>query len=137
MKIVRFKDGTYGIRKWFGVYWYKDLRSSGTWWVKNSPWFGYCKGNRSTVLRNLETIIDSGKIISKEELEHDVTPLNGMKDKVGVWDCDFGTQPPTAIGVGEGYVFARPEQGYITAATEPLQPYIHVESFEEVHHGTN
>ena len=32
MKIVKFIDGTYGVRRWFGYYLYKDLTASGLWW---------------------------------------------------------------------------------------------------------
>jgi len=45
MKLVKFYDGTYGVRKWtlFG-YEYADLTNSNThWWGKNCMFFSGCK----------------------------------------------------------------------------------------------
>lgn len=45
MKIVKFSDGKYGVRKWtlFG-YEYLDLLQPVFWWGLDSTFFGYCHG---------------------------------------------------------------------------------------------
>ena len=59
MKIVKFIDGTYGVRKWFGVYLYKDLTISGLWWSISSPHFSDCRGT----LSQAEYFSDKGTVV--------------------------------------------------------------------------
>lgn len=54
MKIVKFKDDTYALRKgfrWFGGYMYIDLQSHNKFmWSIDSEWFGDCVGSLEEVL---------------------------------------------------------------------------------------
>ena len=59
MKIVKFKDGTYGVRKWFGFYLYQDLTIPGLWWSRNSKFFSDCRGT----LSQAEYFSDKGTVI--------------------------------------------------------------------------
>lgn len=44
MKLIKFKDGTYGVRKW-GV-WYYDLMCRGFWWGFYSEHFKDCSASK-------------------------------------------------------------------------------------------
>ena len=59
MKIVKFRDGTYGVRKWFGIYLYKDLTISGLWWPMSSQFFSDCRGT----LAQAEYFSDKGTVV--------------------------------------------------------------------------
>ena len=59
MKIVKFRDGTYGVRKWFGIYLYKDLTISGLWWSMSSQFFSDCRGT----LAQAEYFSDKGTVV--------------------------------------------------------------------------
>jgi len=69
MKIVGFKDGTYGIRKfsWFSLsYVYKDMGGYNQfWWPMKSVHFNYgCKNKDSGyVLNYYHAITDKGSVI--------------------------------------------------------------------------
>ncbi len=72
MKIVRFKDGNYAIRKWslFGGYAYKDLKSEhDIWWGKDNQYFKDCLTNDLDYIK-LKLL---GKL--KKEKEDYGTPL--------------------------------------------------------------
>ena len=44
MKLVKFRDGTYGVRKGFWpFYMFKDFRASRFWWTADSEYFHDCK----------------------------------------------------------------------------------------------
>ena len=58
MKIVKFKDGTYGVRKWFVIYFYKHF-TTGFWCSINSKFFGGCRGS----LAEAELLTDKGEIV--------------------------------------------------------------------------
>jgi len=46
VKVVKFKDGKYARRAGlFGLYWYKDMRSSGHWWTRGGGYFSDCLVN--------------------------------------------------------------------------------------------
>ena len=62
MKIVKFKDGTYGVRRLtlFG-YKYKDLRSLRHWLSRNSPYFSDCHGT----LAEAEYYTDKGTVVNE------------------------------------------------------------------------
>ena len=52
MKLVKFSDGTYGIRKgnFFSGYKYLDLKEKTQyWWYKSSEYFEDCKGSEEQV----------------------------------------------------------------------------------------
>ena len=76
MKIVKFKDGTYGIRKGFRLlgwveYWYRDLVSQRLclWWRTGSGYFKDCKGTKDAVLGYLnKPPVDYGTPITLEQL---------------------------------------------------------------------
>lgn len=45
MKIVKFENGKFAIRKFTIFGWqYKDLRTGGLWWNQSSVWFSDCLG---------------------------------------------------------------------------------------------
>ena len=73
MKIVKFKDGTYGIRKWHLFEGYSFLRKdvdSDDWWSSDGAIDAYCKmGSLEYAKTKLETYLrprdrDYGKPIS-------------------------------------------------------------------------
>ena len=52
MKLVKFEDGSYGVRcHWFFGWYFKDLVTDGYVWKKNEPWFHHCKGSIETAKR--------------------------------------------------------------------------------------
>ena len=60
MKIVKFKDGTYGVRRLtLGGYEYKDFRSPRYWWLITSKFFADCRGT----LTEAEYYTDKGKVV--------------------------------------------------------------------------
>jgi len=67
-RIVKFKCGKYGIRKWtLSGYRYKDLSNHGSyWWDINSPDIDDCKAPFENIIRRT----DKGKPISKKELRN-------------------------------------------------------------------
>ena len=60
MKIVKFKDGKYGVRRLtlFG-YKYKDFRVVPFWWSRNSRFFSDCRGT----LTEAEYYTDKGTVV--------------------------------------------------------------------------
>jgi hypothetical protein len=67
VKIVKFQDGTYGLRKfsWIDLSWrYKDLdgpmnATRGMWWSRRSNCFDECcRGDLATVVRNQDYLLD-------------------------------------------------------------------------------
>lgn len=82
MKIVKWADGTYSVRRWFLYYEYKDLRSYSYWWGKSSWYLSSCKGTLDKCQdfiksQTIEEVIETKNIIKlrkytgelKEELE--------------------------------------------------------------------
>ena len=65
MKIVKFKDGTYAIRKgWRFNYQYKDLNGK-YWWSKNErDFFPMCKGNREDIEMLYLQLTDVGEVVN-------------------------------------------------------------------------
>lgn len=59
MKLVRFKDGTYGIRKgnWLTGYLYKDFKSIHWWRI------GIFPDDIRTTKENAEKFLDKGEIV--------------------------------------------------------------------------
>lgn len=60
MKIVKFNDGSYGIRKWSLLhlqYVYLDLNNRNYWWSLGSRWIKDCKGS----LEEVQSLTDKGK----------------------------------------------------------------------------
>ena len=62
MKLVEFKNGSFGVRKatLFG-YAYLDLRGIGFWWSRrDSSFSSYCRGSRTVAERLLQSLTDKG-----------------------------------------------------------------------------
>lgn len=65
MEIVKFMDGTFGIRRRFmGVFWY-EYRSLGEnccnyWWSMGDSHFYLCKGTLEQAERELQLMNDAG-----------------------------------------------------------------------------
>lgn len=70
MKIVQFKDGTYGIRRLtFSGFEYLDFNQPEYWWdIKSRP-FCDCKTSKEEVLKAYERFGDKGTIVSYESLK--------------------------------------------------------------------
>jgi len=65
MKIVKFKDGTYGIRRWSLLsleYEYKDLQHF-AWWPLSSCWQKDCRGTLEEAIQIIDRLADKGKPI--------------------------------------------------------------------------
>ena len=62
MKIVKFKDGRYGVRKsCIFIDFYLDLVSYDTnWWTTRSKWMKDCKGTLEECRKALDNITDKG-----------------------------------------------------------------------------
>ena len=68
MKIVKFKDGSYGIRRgWLFGYEYKDLRGS-FWWRISETYFIDCKGTKEQVMKFYRNKNDKGTVLSLADL---------------------------------------------------------------------
>jgi hypothetical protein len=69
MKIVKFKDGTYAIRRlnifpFMWGYHYKDLRSKGSyWWKIDEEYFSECKGTLQECKNKINVHLDKGEPI--------------------------------------------------------------------------
>ncbi len=67
MKIIKFRNGKYAIRKWsfiFGGYEYKDLKDSKCfWWGREEPFFDNCKGTLEEVKKKWNILNDSGRVV--------------------------------------------------------------------------
>ena len=64
MKIVKFKDGTYGVRRFslFFGYVYKDLANSGAdfWWPRDSRSFRDCRSSKENAEAFFNIATDKG-----------------------------------------------------------------------------
>ena len=66
MKLVKFKDGTYGVRKWSWLslsYRYLDLKHGFYWWDRSSSFFRGCKGTEARSRSLMNSISDRGKVV--------------------------------------------------------------------------
>ena len=66
MKIIKFRNGKYTIRKWsfFGGYEYKDLKGGRCfWWGKESVFFDDCIGTLEEVKKKWNSLNDSGRVV--------------------------------------------------------------------------
>lgn len=64
-RVVKFKDGRYGLRKLtLSGYKYRDLRGANHWWSVTSTYMRDCKGKLSDVI----TELDRGKALSKKDV---------------------------------------------------------------------
>ena len=68
MELVKFKDGSYGIRKYtfFGItISYKDLAGSsninGYWWNMGGDFFSSCRGTKERAEEVFEYLTDEGE----------------------------------------------------------------------------
>jgi len=64
-KIVRFKDGTYGVRRfsWFFMgYLYINLASQAFWWGRGDEYFPECRGTEERARAVLNTLTDKGEV---------------------------------------------------------------------------
>lgn len=64
-RIVKFKDGQYGIRRWLFGFEYLDLSNRCTWRRSTSLYFDNCKGS----FKKAVIVIDKGRLLSKKEIE--------------------------------------------------------------------
>lgn len=64
MKIVQFKDGTFGIRKgwWFTKYVFLDLKDTNYFWPLDHQNFKYSKGTHNQVIEIFNRLNDKGII---------------------------------------------------------------------------
>lgn len=70
MKIVQFKNGAYGIRKWSLMYFtfvYRDLKS-GHWWRLDSRWINDCEGSLENVQKIFDDLTDKGNPIQIKKI---------------------------------------------------------------------
>lgn len=64
MKIVKFKDGTYAIRKGFRLFGYKYRSINNTcWWP--IEYLHYCKGSKDQITKLFNSLIEYGSVESK------------------------------------------------------------------------
>lgn len=65
MKIVKFKNGSYGVRTWCFGFRYLDLRSPCFRWALGSRFIGDCQGTKEEALHALWLYTDRGQPIDK------------------------------------------------------------------------
>jgi hypothetical protein len=76
MKIVKFDDGTYGIRRrawWslFQIYEYRDLKyNDAIWWTRRDKWILDCKGPPQKVKSIFDRLKDKGTPVKLSEMEN-------------------------------------------------------------------
>ena len=65
MKLVKFKDGKYGLRKWglFLGFQFLDLEDIGYWWSSLKHVKNHCKGTIKQCLEAIEENGDYGKVV--------------------------------------------------------------------------
>jgi hypothetical protein len=63
MKIVKFKNGKYAIRKGIVSYEYKDLKTN-YWWSRYSNYFSDCQGTLKEIDETIKRMKEKGNIIS-------------------------------------------------------------------------
>ena len=62
-KLVKFEDGTYGIRVWwFFVWFYRDLRYPSCTWSRGSEFFKDCQGTKEEAM-NHRSAKDKHKVV--------------------------------------------------------------------------
>lgn len=78
-KIVQFKNGKYGIRRWVFGYEFLDLQNKRSWRKLNSSYFKDCQGTFQEALE----VIDTGKSLSKKQIDQGrvVSVLKGNTDE--------------------------------------------------------
>lgn len=67
MKIVKFKDGTFAIRrKFLGVLWYQYRHLFACYWLRTSDECFYrCKGDYGTVKKQYDLLNDFGEVVNE------------------------------------------------------------------------
>jgi len=60
MRKVRFKDGSFGIRKGIFIYKFKSLGANSSWWSLRGRWISNCKGSEKLVDKILDSMLDNG-----------------------------------------------------------------------------
>jgi len=66
MKLVKFKNGSYGLRKGFFSYKYLDLTFGiNQWWPENMCTFN-CRGSKERVLAVLGDFEDCGEVVDED-----------------------------------------------------------------------
>lgn len=64
MKLVKFKDGKFGVRKGFWpFYLYRDFDSPRLWWGNKSVHFRDCKTDEHTARQSLLNYGDNGEVV--------------------------------------------------------------------------
>ena len=77
MKIVKFKDGTFGVRRWlpFG-YEFLDLRMSlikRYWWSTGDKSFVNCRGTEQEARKHYDLLTDKGTQVRRSASEDKTT----------------------------------------------------------------
>lgn len=85
MKIVKFKNGRYGIRRgFFGFYQFKDLRNQPYWWRKSNRYIYECQTHDFERVKEIFYILtDIGVPVSKKD-EPDIHCKED--DEIGRWE---------------------------------------------------
>lgn len=69
MRLVKFEDGTYGVRKhWFFGWYFQDLSLIGFEWKQRDKFFRACMGSESEA-RSMYKRLKRGKYVSYEIIE--------------------------------------------------------------------
>lgn len=68
MKIVKFRDGTYAIRRWFFGYQYLDTKGCFLWRNIDHPYFKDCKLSLNICIDLISNGRDFGEIIDTNAL---------------------------------------------------------------------
>ena len=68
MKLVKFKDGQYGIRKWRIMYYDLDCPEARLWW---SRWCSYflqcCRADKETAIKYFDILTDAGRPVKDDK----------------------------------------------------------------------
>lgn len=65
MKLVKFKDGMFGIRKgnWFSGYKFLDIRNNKFWWTIKCDYYLDCHGEEQQVRNLYSSMVDLGEVV--------------------------------------------------------------------------
>ena len=90
MKIVKFKDGRYAIRKWFFGYQYLNLNDVVRWVNRDYKWFHNCLTDDIERIMRFTEPIDYGTPIDTDEesfwnkIKNNKKKLTSFQDKVSI-----------------------------------------------------
>ena len=79
MKIVKFGDGKYGLRKGLIFYRYLDLQGGDYWWEKNGYYFATCRGSKERAEEMFGIKSDAGTPLEPSFLDKLINTIKSIE----------------------------------------------------------